>query len=356
VPAVLAAGEAAGRSGLEALVAAVAASEIVARLGMAATGTFHGRGFHPTSVCGVFGAAAAAARLEGADVRGTVNALGIAGSLAGGLFEYLADGSATKPIHAGAAAESGIQAARLAARGATGPASVLEGRYGLYAAFADLHGVDLEAALADLGERWETPRIAFKPYPACHFIHAPLDAVAALVREHGLRSADVREIVVHVPAPGVPLVCEPLAEKRAPRTPYDAKFSLPFAIGALFADGEVGVATYSAAKLADRSVIEVAAKVRHEPRDFPTFPRSFPGAARIVLADGRTVEATVDAQRGGAESPMTPAEVAAKFRANAALALPEAAVARLEDAVLGLDGARTLAPVAAILADAAPRR
>src|SRR6478736_7247764 len=157
-PASLAVGEAGSLPGSDVLAAIVGGSEVIARLGMAASGRFHARGFHPTAICGIFGATVATARLTGADTRTTASALGIAGSMASGLFAYLEDGTATKPIHPAWAAHGALVAARLAALGAEGPPGVLEGRFGLYHAFVDTR-VDLEPQLSDLGRRWETPRI-----------------------------------------------------------------------------------------------------------------------------------------------------------------------------------------------------
>src|SRR5262245_10756423 len=175
-PAALAVAEGRRAGGRDVLTALVAGAEVVARLGMAAAGAFHRRGFHPTSVCGVFGATAAAARLDGLDAGTATRALGIAGSLAGGLLAFLEDGAPTKPIHPGWAAHGAVMAARLVAHGAAGPAAVLEGRYGLYDAFVEQDGLALERELADLGIRWETRRLAYKPYPACHLVHGVLGA------------------------------------------------------------------------------------------------------------------------------------------------------------------------------------
>jgi 2-methylcitrate dehydratase PrpD len=336
-PTALAAAEAAGAGGDELLVALVVGSEIITRVGMATPAAFHRRGFHPTSVCGVLGAAAAAARLRGLDAGRIVRALGIAGSLAGGIFEYLADGSETKPIHAANAAHGGIVAAGLAAHGATGPASVLEGRFGLFAAFADVHGIDLEPVFADLGERWETPRIAYKPYPACHFIHAPLDAAIEALGGQHVDPQDIEEIVVRVPEPGVALVLEPAADKVAPRTSYDAKFSLPYSIAALLVHGRVDLDSYRPETIGDPLVIALARRVRYQVEAFPTFPKAFPGAASIRLRNGRRLEAVLPHQRGGPENPMSDDQVIAKFRANARLGLGADAAQTLETAILAIE-------------------
>ncbi len=355
VPAALAAAEAASANGKDLLAAMIAGNEIVARIGMAAPAAFHRRGFHPTSVCGVFGATTAAGRIARLPAGKLAHALGIAGSLASGIFEYLADGSQTKPIHAGWAAQAGLLAARLAAHGATGPATVFEGRYGVFAAFADLHAVSLEAQIEDLGQRWETPRISFKPYPACHFVHAAIDAAAVAVRNRALEPAEIREVVVAIPEPEIAIVLEPLAEKAAPRTGYDAKFSLPFTVAAMLVHGRVGVETYEGNAVKDPAVRDLARRVRYERRDFPTYPSAYPGAIRILLRDGRSLEAEVSTPRGGPNNPMTEAEVREKFRSNASLALDANHVAELEASLLALANQTDLRSVLAPLRKAQQR-
>lgn len=337
VPAALAAAQSAGADGAELLTATIAGNEIITRLGMAVGSAFHARGFHPTSVCGVFGATAAAARLHGLEEETAVNALGIAGSMASGLLEYLADGSSTKQLHPGWAAHAGILASRLAAHGATGPASVIEGRFGLYRAFVDRDDVDIATQLADLGERWETPRIAFKPYPACHYVHAPLDATVEALAGARLPLEEIEEIVALSTEAGVSLVLEPLADKHRPRSEYEAKFSLPYSIASLLVRGRVDISTYTEEAIAEPDVLELASKVRYEVKDYATFPQALPGGVRIRLRDGRTLEAELAYQRGGPENPMSAGEVRDKFRANAALALGRSDVEALEQAVMTLE-------------------
>jgi 2-methylcitrate dehydratase PrpD len=317
---------------------------------MAAGGRFHARWFHPTGICGVFGATAAAARLAGLGVDQTVHALGLAGSMAGGLLEFLADGSQTKPLHPGWAAHAGITAARLAAHGATGPASVLEGRRGLFAAY--LHGeqADIEGQLEDLGVRWETPNIAFKPYPACHYIHAPVDALAALIGEQHLSAEDVASIVAFSDEIGVALVLNPLDDKGTPRTPYDAKFSLPYCLATRLVRGSLDVASFTAPAVADARTIELAHRVTYECRTYAPAPDAFPGGVRVTTVDGRVLEAELRYQRGGATNPMSVAEVIAKYRINAGLALPATATTALETAVLSLEAQTNLDDLAVLAA------
>jgi 2-methylcitrate dehydratase PrpD len=352
-PASLAVGEAVGAQGGDVLAAVVGANEIVTRVGMAASGLFHQRGFHPTAVCGIFGATTAAARLNGLDEARTASALGIAGSLASGIFAYLEDGTPTKPIHPAWAAHGGVLAARLAAHGAEGPPSVFEARFGLYHAFlgAAEGEIDLARELADLGSRWETPRIAYKPYPACHFMHGSLGAVAEAAA--GLSPEDIDDVVVTVPEAGVSLVLEPEGSKRVPRSVYEAKFSLQYSAAAMIVHGRVGLASYTDEAIVDPEVLALAGRVRYETQSYPSYPAAFPGGVRIRTRDGRTLAADHAHQRGGPENPMSPDDVRQKFRENAGLALDPDEAEQLEDAILALEEQHDLRAALAPLAAAA---
>ncbi len=292
-------------------------------------------------------------RLAGADAGQTASALGIAGSFASGLFAYLADGTPTKPMHPAWAAHGALLATRLAAHGATGPQSVFEGKFGLYHAFlgATEGEVDIAAQLADLGERWETPRIAYKPYPVCHFMHGSLGAAGEALGGRILTPDEIADVVVAVPAAGVSLVLEPAAQKVRPRSEYEGKFSLQYSVASMLVRGHCSVADFTDEAIADPAVLAVAGKVRYETREYPTYPQAFPGATLVRLTDGTVLEADFPHQKGAPENPMSDDEVRAKFRENASLALAEPDVVALETAILALeqqgDLAAALAPLAA---------
>ncbi len=349
-PVALAAGEAAGATGREVLTAIVAGNEVVTRVGMAASGAFHKRGFHPTAICGIFGGTVAASRLTASDTADTVSALGIAGSFAGGLFAYLEDGTATKPMHPAWAAHGSLLATRLASLGAEGPPSVIEGRFGLYHAFvgAEPGEVDIEAQLADLGQRWETPRIAYKPYPACHYIHGSLGATSTLAGE--IDPEEIDEIVVTIPEAGVSLVLEPEEAKQTPRSEYEAKFSLQYSTAAMLAHKQVGVRSYMDEAIRDARVLDLAGKVRYETKQFSTYPGAFPGGVQIRTKDGRTLEREFPYQLGAPENPMSPDEVRAKYRENASLVLGNGEIDALEEQVLSLEEQDDLRSLCSLLA------
>jgi 2-methylcitrate dehydratase PrpD len=346
LPCALAVGEARRVDGRALVTAAVAGYEAIARLGMAAPGRFHDRGWHATAVCGAFAAALTAGRVDGLDAGRLTAALGIAGSLASGVLEFLEDGSGVKRLHAGWAGHSGIVAAALARGGFTGPATVLDGRFGLYRTFVG-SAPDL-APFDTLGREWETLRVGFKPYPCCHYNHAYLDCALELRRVHGLRPEQVDRVECRVPAGEVPIVCEPRATKLRPRTTYEAQFSLPYSVAAALVDGRVTLDSYAPARLADPATLALAARVAHVVDPDSTFPRGFPGWVRVHLHDGRAFEARAPDGRGGPERPLEAEAIVAKFRDNAARVLPPARVEALERAALALDALDDVGRLAAL--------
>ena len=324
LPAAFAAGEETSATGADVLAAAIAGYEIVTRLGAAVPHGFHRRGLHATSVCGVFAAAAIAAKLMGLAAGATAAALGIAGSAAGGSLEFLNTGSSTKQLHPGIAAMNGIVAARLAAAGADGPATIFEGEYGIYRALAG-EEVDPRVLTAGLGDRWETERITIKPYPACHLSHATLDALGYA---EDVDPGAIERIVVTVPEPSMPIVCLPAMAKLHPRTPYEAKFSLPWSAAALVLDGTLTPDTYHNL---DRPDVEaLAAKIECVASAFDGPPGQAPGEATIMMRGGRIVRVTAarDDGRIGDDA------FAAKLAGNCGPVDPSAlteAVTHLED-------------------------
>ncbi|HET7342929.1 MAG TPA: MmgE/PrpD family protein, partial [Methylomirabilota bacterium] len=307
---------------------------------------FHARGWHATAACGVFAAALVAGKLEGLDAGRLTAALGIAGSFASGVLEYLEDGSWVKRVHAGWAGHGGAVASALARGGFSGPATILEGRFGFY---RTLLGVEPDPApFATLGRAWETPAIGFKPYPCCHYNHAYLDCALDLLREHRFAPQTVEAIECRVPAGQMPIVCEPRAGKLRPRTAYEAQFSLPYSIASALLDGRVTLDTYAPSRLDDARRLALAERVTCVVDPESTFPRGFPGWVRVRLADGRTLQARAPDGRGSLARPLPEGAIVEKFRDNAARALPAARVTELERAVLGLDAVGDVREVTAL--------
>lgn len=308
-PVALAVGEEVGASGLDVLLAGIVGIEIIARLGAAAPHAFHARGVHATAVCGVFAATVVACRLRGLDVATTVNAMGIAGSRAAGSLEFLSTGSSTKQLHPGFAAADGILAATLAAAGATGPATILEGRAGLFRTLADRE-VDPAAVVAGLGEDWAVTQLGVKPHPTCQLTHAAIDAAASL---SPLAAGDIVSVVVDLPRDAVDIVAEPAADKRRPRGDYDRRFSLPWCVATALVTG--GVTLDGTTTEPDADLFRVMDRVEYVVTDPGVPAAAAPGRVQVRLTDGSVVVADVTSSRGTVANPMSPPELRAKFQA-----------------------------------------
>ncbi|HKZ06700.1 MAG TPA: MmgE/PrpD family protein [Methylomirabilota bacterium] len=343
VTAALAAAEAAGASGREALLAAIAAVEVMCRVGLAVPGAFHARHFHPTAVTGSFAAAAAAARLRKLSEDQLVRAFGICGSQAAGIIEYLVDGTWTKRLHPGWNAHAGLVATLLAETGFTGPETVLEGGHGLYAAFAGGHdAARLEALLASLGRTWELAELTFKPYPCGSIAQPYMDCAMRLRTQHGLRPADIRAVRCRTAAGPLPRLWEPLTSKHAPPNGYAAKFSLPYLVAVILVKGRAGLAEFEDAAVTDPAVLAVTRAVTYEIDPAIDYPRQFVGDVEVTLADGRVLRERQDRPRGGPDAPLTRDELEAKFRGNA-MALPAPQIERVIRLVHTLDTGASLA-------------
>jgi len=304
------------------LVAVVMGNEVFCRLGMVAPMAFHRSGIHPTAVLGPTATALVAARIMGLGAEGAVNAMGISGSQASGILESFSDGSWVKTFHAGWAAHSGIVAATLAQAGFTGPATVLEGRFGLFKSHVQKHDevLDLDALTRELGTEWEIRSCSLKPYACAHVIHPYVDIARGLFQE-GLNPDKIAEIHVPVQPGYMPVVCEPRAVKIAPRTPTHARASLPYCIAAALMRGRLDPEDFDATRLSDPETRALAALIYAEPDTEPCRQGQFRGALRITLQDGTQIDRYQDHNRGSAEHPLTDEEVAAKFRANAGATL-----------------------------------
>ncbi len=316
VPAVLAACEREGLPGAAALRGIVVGAELMCRLSLVAPKAIHAAGFHPTAVLGTLAAAGGVAAALGLPADRAVAALGIAGSLASGIIEYLAEGTWTKRMHAGWAAQSGIRAALMARAGFLGPRTVLEGTHGFFHAFAPSRTADFAPLLDGLGRDWLVPSIAFKPYP-CGTMTQPFIDCAIALRGRGVDPEQIEAIVCNVGEGTVHRLWEKLADKQRPRTPYAGKFSTPFCIAVGLLDGRAGFGQFTEARIADPAVLRLAAKVRYAIDPADEYPRNFTGHLRATMADGSVHELRQPHMRGGARAPLTEAEIADKYADNA---------------------------------------
>jgi 2-methylcitrate dehydratase PrpD len=316
VPAVLAACERHNPDGAAALLGIAVGAEVLCRLSLVVPKAVHRAGFHPTAVFGAMGAAAGVAAALGLDTRQTVDALGIAGSMAGGIIEYLAEGAWTKRLHPGWAAQSGLRAALLGRNGFVGPRTVFEGVHGLFHGFAHTTEGDYGALLDGFGTRWVIETLAFKPYPCGTMTHPYIDCARRLVAR-GIAAENVRELVCEVAEGTVHRLWEPLADKQRPPNGYAGKFSTPYCIARAFVYDGVGLEAFTNEAVRDDKVRALAAKIRFEIDPQNPYPNNFTGHIRAVLNDGTVVEERQPHLRGGAHEPLTRQDLEEKFVLNA---------------------------------------
>jgi 2-methylcitrate dehydratase PrpD len=262
------------------------------------------------------GAAAGVGAARGLDARQIVDALGIAGSMAGGIIEYLAEGAWTKRLHAGWAAQSGIRAALLARRGFVGPRTVFEGVHGLFHGFAHTTKGDYEALTRDFGTRWVTETLAFKPYP-CGTMAQPYIDCARRLAARGLKAEDIAEIVCEVAEGTVHRLWEPLASKQRPPNGYAAKFATPYLLATGFVTGGVGLGAFTEDAIRDPRVLALAAKVKYVIDPQNPYPANYTGHIRATMKDGSVIEERQPYLRGGAQEPLARQDVMDKFVLNA---------------------------------------
>lgn len=255
VPAAFAVAEASGASGREFLLGLIAGYEVACRLGEVFRGSLFRHGFHPTALCGALGAAAAGAVVLRLDAASATHALGIAGTQAAGLVEWRADGSWIKRLHPGRAAQSGVIAALLAADGFTGPATILEGAGGFFAAFGHDQDLDREAVTRDLGVDLRGMGTAIKPYPCCRFAHGAIDL--ALEAQGAVASVqDIAEIEVRLYRTDV------LTYHPVPINAVDAQFNVPYHVACCLLQGSLGLKDFTETAIQRPEILALAAKVR----------------------------------------------------------------------------------------------
>jgi 2-methylcitrate dehydratase PrpD len=344
VPAAFAAAEMTGADGRAVIAAIVAGYEVQIRLSLALDPTAHyDRGFHPTATCGAFGAAAAAGHLLGLDAEGHANAFGIVLSMSAGSMQYLVNGAWTKRSHVGHAAMCGLVAATLAREGYHGAADALEGKWGFLHAYAPAS--DAAKVTDGLGRRWETMKIAVKPYPSCRYGHAPIDGILALAREHGIKADEVEAVEVGLPEPGWKLIGDPEPAKQSPKSVVDGQFSMAFCAAVALRKGGFAWDDY-AQHLGDAATLALCKRVktRVDPKVQADFPAEMSGSVKLKTPRG-TFETYVRVPKGEPANFLSAAELRAKFDGLAAPYLSGGRRDEIAEAILLLDRAKDIGAV-----------
>lgn len=317
VPALLAAAQKYQLSNDRVVLGIAAGTELLCRLALTLPKAVHKAGFHPTAVLGTFAATFGIAVARGADEKTTVNALGIAGSTASGIIEYLGDGSWTKRMHPGWSAQSALRSFAMAEAGFVGPRMVFEGTHGAFKTFAPSIEPKTDKLFEALGRTFVMDTITFKPYPCGTMVQPYIDAALKL-RARGAKLDGIKRIVCKTAEGIVHRLWEPIELKRRPPTAYAAKFSTPFGVALGLARGHADLGDFTEEAIADADLLRLCALVDFEIDPDNPYPAAYTGHVRIEYADGTVEEADQGHMRGGIEEPLTRDEIDAKFRANVA--------------------------------------
>ncbi|MFQ5839762.1 MAG: MmgE/PrpD family protein [Candidatus Methylomirabilales bacterium] len=330
IPAALAIAEKTGAAGRDLMAAIAVGYEVAIRVGEC-VGPTHYHYWHSTGTCGIFGAAAAVARLLGLSAEATVWALGSAGTQAAGLWEFLVDGAMSKQLHPAKAAADGLLAALMAAQGFTGATRIFEGEKGFCEATSE--APDYRRLTDGLGANYRILGNSFKAHAACYHIHSTIDAVLQLRAEHPLSPEVISGVTVRL----YPVALD-LLEKVEPDSPYAAKFNIPFCVAAALSWGKVDPDAFSSEALGHPQMRRLMKIVRLE-RDSALsaeYPDKWPAHVTIETRRGERYAAHCEVPKGDPRNPMTEEELTAKFRDLAAPILPTASIPPLIERCLGL--------------------
>jgi len=293
-------------SGRDLVTAIVAGCEVMFRLGAATLHTAEKRGFHAPGITGVFGSAVAAGKLSGLGERQMSNAFGLAGSMSGGILAFVGSGTGgmVKRLHLGRAAESGINAARLAAAGFEAPENIFETHFGVLETFC----AETNPALLTqgLGQNWEIEKTCIKRY-ACHVsAQAAVELMAAWMKEHGLRADGIERIEIDAP--------EKIAHNHAAKHPGDmalAQYSVPFMLAFSMIHDLSDPFSLTDETIADPRVHALADHI-HLAAD-PNL-KGWSLRIKVRLRDGRALEGNASSFAGAPDRPLSEEQLYQRFK------------------------------------------
>ena len=337
-PAIFAVAEQQGIDAKSVILAIVMGYDVMLRVSSAIHPTSALRGWHNTPITGVLGAAAGVSKLIGNDEDQTLYAIGLAGSFAGGLFEFLGEGADVKRIHPGKAARDGVLCAELGKRRITGPMHVLEGNNGFFKAFVE-NKVNWERLIHGLGSRYEIEDAYFKPYPCCRHLHPIMDGIVNLKQKHRVKPAEVDRIEAGSYAVGA----------RHNHTSWeallDAQMSMPCAAALALVEDNVTSPSFKPGRV-DRPEVQAMipkVKVYTDEETDRLYPKRRGGVVTLVMKDGRRLSERVLDPKGEGENLMSDADLERKFLSNCESIVGADKCRRLLEDVWGFDRLDNLA-------------
>lgn len=331
LPAVMSLAEKYGKSGADVLLAYIIGSDVTIRSGEAFKGTSYYAGWHLTGTCGVMGAAAGAAKILGLDEQQFVDALGIAGSAAGGLGAFNSNGSWTKRFHAGQSAMNGVLCAEMGKAGYFAPVAVYEDKDGFLNTFSFKggsdgydpvlpHGIqDGSKLIENFGKKWEMADNSIKLHSCCRFTNNFCDCAIDIHNQEGFDWTKVVAIHAECNKFTDSRLCKPEAVKRHPVNIVNAQFSLFYEIACGLVKGRVIPESFTEEAIKDERINHLCDLITWEinPEFEAVYPDRYPAKVTVTMDDGRVYVGEVAYPKGDPEYPATKAEVVDKFRHNA---------------------------------------
>lgn len=348
VPASLAVAERLGNvDGKRLITAVVLGIDLSCRMSLAASGG--PKGWHPSTLYGYFGAAAAASSILGLDTEHLQNALGIAYSQAAGNFQALDDDTPSMRLQPAFSSKGGVLSALLAQKGITGATNSLEGEFGLYNVYHKGR-YNPSVLTSELGKRFEITNLSFKLYPSVRGTHASIDAALQLVHQHNILPGEVESITVFKNPASATRLSEPLDRMRRPTNVLEAQHNLLFTVATAVVKRKAGLTEFLPEAISDPAVLEMAQKVTVQgSTEFPTF---FPAAVEIRMKSGETHSLRVDHPSGSPENPISREDLVQKFMECASRAVKPPHVEYLKkvvEMVMNLEGVKDAGSIVRLL-------
>jgi len=341
VPTSLAVAEKEGRTGRKFLEAMILGIEVTCRVSYALSPVaLYNRGFHPSAICGAFGAAAAAGHLFRLNGARFGIALGLAMQQASGLLAWAsAHTENSRPFNPGLAARNGTTAAYLASLGFGGPPTPFEGKYDAFTAFSgERHP---EALVADWGKRFYLSEFAYKLYSSCSFTHPGLDALLAIARQHKLAPADVQTIVLRFPKSGAHMIDNNELKSHC------AQYILP--VGFVFGGVMIDDILEDRLRHPDVARLRAATRMVTDAELDGTYPERYASIVEVTTTDGRTFSHRVEYAKGTMQNPLTPEEIHAKYLKLATTVTTVARAEEVADIVRRIDRSSDVTRLAGML-------
>ncbi len=340
MPAALATSEWLGLTGKDFITACAVGFEVSLRVARGPrVHAMHGRGYHPTAVCGVFGGAAAAGRLLGLSHDQLVYAFGLAGSQGSGNMEWQSDGSWSKRFQPGWASHGAVVGALLAREGYTAPRTALEGPRGFYFTHVGEGNFDVQSAIDGIGSDWELNRVEFKPYPCAGALQATVRACVNLHNRYHFKADDIVEVECRLRMGDSPVQegRERVFSVQQPQGDYGAHFSTPFIAAVALLKGRLALVDFDGDALSDPEVLKLSSKIRREDDPNSGRPKYASGHVFLKTKDGKVYEERQHIHPGHVENPVSPDDVQEKYRYNALRLVNEEKAEALLRQVMSID-------------------